>query len=48
LHRECHKSDKRKKYFKALEGYEGKFLFVGINYGEKEKTHTAQIEELNM
>jgi hypothetical protein len=39
---------KEKKYFKALEGYEGKLLFVGINYDEKEKTHTAQIEEFDM
>jgi hypothetical protein len=39
---------KDKKYFKALEGYEGKLLFVGINYDEKEKTHTAQIEEFDM
>ena len=35
---------KKKEYFKALDGYEGKLLFVGINYDEKEKTHSAKIE----
>ena len=36
---------RKKEYFKALESYRGKLLFVGINYDEKEKTHSAEIEE---
>ena len=39
---------KKKEYFKALDGYEGKLLFVGINYDEKEKTHSAKIEAFEM
>ena len=35
---------KEKKYFDSLEHYTGKLLFVGINYDEKEKTHTCRIE----
>ncbi len=35
---------KEKKYFSSLSGYEGKLLFVGINYNEKSKTHTCKIE----
>ena len=33
-----------KKYFKALDRYEGEVLFVGINYDEEEKTHQCKIE----
>ncbi len=36
---------KEKKFFASKEHYAGKFLFVGINYDEKEKTHTCKIEE---
>ena len=32
-----------KKYFESLDGYKGRILFVGINYDEKEKTHTCEI-----
>ena len=35
---------KDKKYFDSLQHYEGQLLFVGINYDEKEKTHTCRIE----
>ena len=33
-----------KKYFDSLERYQGNLLFVGINYDEKQKTHTCTIE----
>ncbi len=33
-----------KKYFEALEHYQGRLLFVGINYDEKDKTHTCRME----
>ncbi len=33
-----------KQYFKPLEDYYGKILFVGINYDENTKTHTASTE----
>ncbi len=33
-----------KKYFEALDQYKGNLLFVGINYDEKDKTHTCKIE----
>ena len=35
---------KEKKYFDCLSHYEGNLIFVGINYDEKEKTHTCAIE----
>ncbi len=35
---------KERKYFESLEHYHGKLLFVGIDYDEKEKTHTARLE----
>ena len=35
---------KDKRYFDSLYNYEGDLLFVGINYDEKEKTHTCRIE----
>ena len=33
-----------KKYYTSLAHYSGNLLFVGINYDEKTKTHTCQIE----
>ncbi len=33
-----------KKYFDSLEHYQGRLLFVGIEYDEKDKTHTAKLE----
>ena len=33
-----------KKYYDSLEHYKGDLLFVGINYDEKEKTHSCKIE----
>lgn len=36
---------KEKKYFASMEHYAGRLLFVGINYDEKEKTHTCKIED---
>ncbi len=36
-----------KKYFTSLEHYKGNLLFVGINYDEKEKTHTCRIEKFD-
>lgn len=35
---------RRKQYFDSLTHYQGKLLFVGINYDEKEKTHTCEME----
>ena len=35
---------KEKRYFESLSHYHGNLLFVGINYDEKEKTHTCKIE----
>ena len=35
---------KEKKYFDSLKDYEGGLLFVGVNYDEKDKTHTCRIE----
>ena len=37
-----------RQYFDALSRYKGNLLFVGINYDEKEKTHTCRIERLEM
>lgn len=36
---------KEKKYVKALEGYSGRVLLVGINYDKKSKKHQCIIEE---
>ena len=36
---------RRKQYFDSLAHYKGNLLFVGINYDEKEKTHTCRIEK---
>ena len=35
-----------RRYFDSLSHYSGNLLFVGINYDEKEKTHTCRIERL--
>ena len=35
---------KEKKYSERLSNYTGNLLFVGINYDEKDKTHTCRIE----
>ena len=34
----------KKQYFDSLSHYQGELLFVGINYDEKEKTHTCKIK----
>lgn len=36
---------REKKYFDSLKHYQGKLLFVGINYDEKDKTHECRIEK---
>ena len=35
---------RNKEYLDSLSKYEGNLIFVGINYDEKEKTHTCRIE----
>ena len=35
---------REKRYFDSLAQYQGDLLFVGINYDEKDKTHTCRIE----
>ena len=35
---------KDKKYYDCLSHYRGNLIFVGINYDEKDKTHTCKIE----
>jgi hypothetical protein len=35
-----------KRYFDSLNHYQGNLLLVGINYDEKEKTHTCRIEQV--
>lgn len=35
---------REKQYYESLSAYQGDLLFVGINYSEKEKTHTCRIE----
>jgi hypothetical protein len=37
---------RQKQYFASLDHYRGTLLLVGINYDEKEKTHTCRIERL--
>lgn len=36
---------KEKRYFDSLSHYQGRILFVGINYEEKDKTHSCLIEK---
>ena len=35
---------KNKQYYQSLAHYQGRLLFVGIDYDEKEKTHTCRME----
>ena len=35
---------KERQYYDSLAAYQGSLLFVGINYDEKDKTHTCKIE----
>ena len=37
---------RQKQYFDSLQHYKGSMLLIGINYDEKEKTHTCAIERL--
>ena len=37
---------KDKQYYESLSHYQGELLFVGINYDEKDKTHTCSIEKM--
>lgn len=37
---------KAKRYVKALAGYQGNLLLVGINYDKESKEHSCVIEEL--
>ena len=39
---------KEKVYFDSLSRYRGRILLIGINYDEKEKTHTCRIEEMEI
>jgi len=39
------KQIREKQYFASLEHYSGNLLFIGINYDEKQKTHTCKIVE---
>lgn len=36
---------REKKSFDSLRDYKGGVLFVGVNYDEKDKTHTCRIEK---
>lgn len=38
---------RQKQYFDSLQHYKGSLLLVGIDYDEKEKTHTCMIERLD-
>jgi hypothetical protein len=37
---------RERQYFASLSHYQGNLLLVGINYDEKEKTHTCRIEHV--
>ena len=39
---------KERKYVKALEGYQGNLLLVGINYDKESKKHQCKIEKLSL
>ncbi len=39
---------KERKYMKALDGYTGEILLVGINYDKSDKTHSCRIEKLDL
>ncbi|MBR2188437.1 MAG: AAA family ATPase [Eubacterium sp.] len=36
---------RQRQYFDSLQHYKGNLLLIGINYDEKEKTHTCEIEQ---
>lgn len=38
---------RERKYFDALEHYQGNLIFAGINYDENDKTHTCRIERFD-
>ncbi len=38
---------REKKYYAGLSHYQGDLIFVGINYDEKDKTHTCRIERFD-
>ncbi len=38
---------KEKQYVKALDGYHGEILLVGINYDKESKTHQCEIEKIS-
>ncbi len=38
----------QKQYFDSMQHYQGNLLLVGINYDEKEKTHTCKIEQVSI
>ncbi|MBR0173857.1 MAG: AAA family ATPase [Lachnospiraceae bacterium] len=37
-----------KQYYESLSHYQGDLLFVGVNYDEKEKTHSCKIERFEL
>ena len=37
-----------RKYFSSLAHYQGKLLFIGVNYDEKSKTHECLMEEFSL
>ncbi len=39
---------KERNYVKALEDYKGELLLCGINYDKKTKTHTCEIEKVEL
>ena len=39
---------KERKYVKALEGYQGNLLLVGINYDKESKKNQCKIEKLSL
>ncbi len=39
---------RNKQYFDSLSHYQGDLLFVGVNYDEKEKTHSCKIERFTI
>ncbi len=39
---------REKRYCEPLKHYRGRLIFVGINYDEKDKTHTCKIERFGI
>ena len=39
---------KERQYFDSLSHYHGNLLFVGIDYDEKNKTHTCRIDKYQL